>query len=71
MQDGCLRLKFRDRTPVFPSWAEQDERRVSALDIHGDCAATRRPDDHIWVMLAVLRFGDSDGFAEVVIGESG
>ncbi len=57
----------RGRAPILPCWAKQDERRVSAVDVHGDCTATGRTDDHIRLVLIVFGLSGADGQIEVVI----
>ena len=43
--------------------------RVTAVDVHRHCAATRTADDDIGMMLIVLGLSDADGGVEIVVGK--
>ncbi len=69
MQDDRVRLDGRGRSPFLPSGAKQDQRRVFCVDVDGDCAATRRADDDIGLVLIEFGLADANGYVEVVIWE--
>src|SRR6056297_2897563 len=67
MQDHRIRLERRRCPPVLPCRAKQDERRVSALDVQGNCTATGRTDNYIRFVLIVGALSSADGKIEIII----
>ena len=70
MQNDGVRFDGRGCAPFLPGGAEQDQRRVMAVDVDGHRTATGRADNDIGMMLVILGLGDPDGFIEIFVGQS-
>ena len=69
MQDDRAGLDRPGRTPSLPGRAEQDQRRRTDVDVHGDGTAPAGTDNDIGLMPVELGLGDADGGVEIVVGQ--
>lgn len=53
----------------FQAGPKQHELCFAAVHVHGDCPASARSHDGLWMMLVELGLGDADGLDEIFVGQ--